>query len=100
MILRLVGPEADEQMTNISVLNRRGDDEDDDLMLGTPDAAEAASLDRHVERCAMRYRLFTRRLKSHGDAVKRIEYILYGVAVWLGATSPIAQDMLKRLLGH
>lgn len=84
---------------NIRIFNGRHDDDDEELMLGIPDSSEAQSIERHVERCAMRYRLFTSKLRSHGDSVKRIEYILYGVAIWLLATSPFAQDMLKRLLG-
>lgn len=85
-------------MANIFVRNGNHHD-DDDIALGIPDESEATDLNRHVDRCAMRYRMFTSKLKMHGDSVKRIEYILYGVAIWLLATSPFAQDMLRRLLG-
>ncbi len=85
-------------MSIVNILNGKHD-EDEEIALGMPDSSEAQSLERHVDRCAMRYRLFTSRLKSQGKDVTHIKLILYGIAVWLLATSPFAQDMLKRLMG-
>lgn len=74
---------------------RRLDDEEADL--GMPDASEAQNLERHVDRCAMRYRMFTRRMSLQGKSIRRIELIAYGVAIWLLATSTWAQQAFRVL---
>lgn len=67
-----------------------GGDSDDELNLGTPDESEAHDLVRHVGRCALRYRLLTKRLRSQGSQINRIEYILYGLAIYaLASVGPV-----------
>lgn len=69
-------------MGSIFVWNR-GEDPEEEMRLGTPDEAEAKDLARHVDRCALRYRLFTKRLRSQGTQISRIEWLLYGVAAYI-----------------
>lgn len=67
-----------------------GGDSDDELNLGTPDDSEAHDLVRHVSRCALRYRLLTRRLATQGSKLNRIEYIAWGVLAYgLGSVGPV-----------
>lgn len=68
------------------------------MRLGTPDLAEAKDLERHVDRCAMRYRLFTKRLKSQGAQISRIELLIYGVAIYTLATGGPIHDFVKAAL--
>lgn len=65
------------------------------MRLGTPDEAEAKDLARHVDRCALRYRLFTKRLRSQGSQISRIELILYAVGIYVMASGGPVHDFLK-----
>lgn len=83
---------------SIFIFNR-GEDPEEEMRLGTPDEAEAKDLTRHVDRCAMRYRLFTKRLRSQGTQISRIEWLLYGVAAYiLGFSGGPVHDFLKGML--
>lgn len=75
----------------------RSPDEEDEILLGTPDMSEAQSLERHVDRCAMRYRMFTKRLRNQSGSIKRIEIAAYGVLIWIVATSEPAREAAKFL---
>lgn len=75
------------------------DDPEEELELGSPDAAEANDLPRHVSRCAMRYKLLTKRLKKNSTQTSRIEWLLYGVGAYmLGFTNGPVHDFIKGLL--
>lgn len=82
----------------IQITQGSGGDSDDELNLGTPDDSEAHDLVRHVGRCALRYRLLTKRLRQQGSQINRIEYILYGLAVYaLGSVGPVHDFILGAL---
>lgn len=78
-------------MASFLIFNRSSMEEDE-IRLGTPDLSEAQSLERHVDRCAMRYRMFTKRLQDQSGAIKRIELVAYGLAIYALATSGLARD--------
>jgi hypothetical protein len=80
-------------MASLFIFNRSTSD-DDEIRLGVPDLSEAQSLERHVDRCAMRYRMFTKRMIDQGNAIKRIELLAYGIILYFVLTSPIAKDVL------
>lgn len=68
------------------------------MALGTPDLSEAQSLERHVDRCAMRYRMFSKRLISQGKAVRRVELIVYVLLAWTLLTSEPARNVFKIII--
>lgn len=70
---------------------------DDEVALGTPDITEARNLEHHVERCAMRYRLFTRRQASQGNDIAQIKYMLLGMLALMVITSPQIRGILEYL---
>lgn len=84
-------------MASLFIFNRSSLEEEE-MSLGTPDLSEAQSLERHVDRCAMRYRLFTKRISSLSGSVKRLEIIGYGILVFLFVTSPVARDVVEFIL--
>lgn len=83
----------------VSIFNWNGgtlsDDSDDEVMLGTPDSTEAQSLPHHVERCAMRYRLFTRRQATQGADIAQIKYMILGLIGIMLITSPQIRAMAE-----
>lgn len=85
-------------MANLFVFNGATDDSEAEVQLGTPDDSEAQNLGRHVDRCAMRYRLFTKRLRLQGSQISRIEFILYGVAIYVMASGGPVHDFIKELI--
>lgn len=85
-------------MGSLFIFNSGGSDPEEEMRLGTPDAAEAVDLARHVDRCALRYRLFTKRLRTQGSQISRIELILYGVAIYVMASGGPVHDFLKGLI--
>lgn len=76
---------------------RSNGDDDQETALGVPDQAEATDLNRHVERCAMRYRLFTGRLALQSRDIAQVKIILYGLALFIVATSHPAQQLFSFL---
>lgn len=84
-------------MVSLFIFNRPNPD-DDELLLGAPDLSEGLDLKRHSERCAMRYRMFSKRLFAQSGAIRRVEVILYGLAIYLLLTSKMSHDALQFLL--
>lgn len=87
-------------MASIFVFNSSKEAESDEILLGTPDISEAQSLERHVDRCAMRYRMFSRRLIQQGRSLSRVEIILYALIGWTLLTSSAARSALEFVLAH
>lgn len=86
-------------MSSIFVFNSGGDsDSEEEMRLGTPDASEAKDLERHVDRCATRYKLFTKRLRAQGSQISRIELLLYGVGIYVMASGGPVHDFIKELI--
>ena len=85
-------------MASIFVFNRSNRSDDDEILLGTPDMAEAQSLERHVERCAMRYRLFSRRLIEQGKSVTQIKVLVYILLAVVLLSSKPAMEVFKTVL--
>ena len=71
--------------------------EDEGVDLGVPDEAEATDLNRHVERCAMRYRLFTGKLSRQGKDISQVKMLLYILGAFILATSHPAQELFQFL---
>lgn len=67
---------------------------DEEVALATPDLSEAKSLSRHVERCALRYKLFTKRQAAQGDELGQIKLILLLVGSYLVLVSEPARNTL------
>lgn len=84
-------------MASIFVLNRQTREDEADL--GAPDESEADDLKHHVGRCALRFRFLARGQGAQATRLQRIEVILFGIAIWLFATSPMAHDMIKKVMG-
>jgi hypothetical protein len=85
-------------MVSLSILNRRSDkDDDEEAALGTPDQSEADNLNRHVERCALRYRMFTGRLARQGKDISQVKVLMYLLAAFILATSHPAQQLFSFL---
>jgi hypothetical protein len=85
----------------LSIWNGRSDDRDDgEVELGVPDQAEAKDLNRHVDRCAMRYRIFTSRLLRQGRAIGRVEFLVYLLIAFTLATSNPAHQLWNFLSSH
>lgn len=73
----------------VSILNWNGPGlTEEEVMLGTPDNTEARSLPHHVERCAMRYRLFTKRQASQGRDIAQTKWLTVGLLGAVLITSP------------
>lgn len=66
-----------------------------EIALGTPDITEAKSLEHHVDRCAIRYKMFTKRLAGQGDDINLIKNLLFGLVGWVLITSKQAQDVFE-----
>jgi hypothetical protein len=81
-----------EKMVSLFIFNSRVSS--DETALGTPDLSEAKSLPHHVERCAMRYRLFTQRLSEQGQAIGRVEMMIIGLILFTTITSQPFRDII------
>ena len=68
---------------------------EEEIQLGTPDSTEARSLPHHVERCAMRYRLFTKRQAAQGQDLVQIKYMVLGLIGVMLITSPQIRAMAE-----
>ena len=84
-------------MVSLFIFNSRVSD--DETALGTPDLSEAQNLPHHVERCAMRYRLFTQRLSDQGQAIGRVELMIMALIAFTTLTSQPFRDLLIFLKG-
>ena len=73
-------------------------DDGEDVILGMPDISEVESNARHVERCALRYKMFSGRLRMHGKRLARIEMLIYGLFVYVVASSPVGASILKSII--
>lgn len=73
---------------------------DAEVALGTPDASEAQSLVHHVDRCALRYKMFTRRLAIQGDDLNLVKNLLYGIIGFLFVTNQQFQHALGFIADH
>lgn len=72
----------------VSIFNWNGGLTDEEVALGTPDQTEAKSLPHHVERCALRYRLFTKRQAQQGQDIAQIKWLTIGLLAAVLITSP------------
>lgn len=80
----------------MSILNWNGSGlTDEEVMLGQPDRTEAKSLPHHVERCAMRYRLFTKRQASQGADIAQIKWLTIGLLAAVLITSPQVRAIVE-----
>lgn len=68
---------------------------DAEIALGTPDASEAKSLVHHVDRCALRYKMFTKRLATQGSDINLIKNLLWVVIGFLLVTSTQFQTLFS-----
>jgi len=76
------------------IFNGRGPTEEE-IALGTPDLSEAKSLPRHVEKCALRYRIFTRRQAEQGQDIAQIKYMVVALILAIFLTSPQLREFLS-----
>jgi hypothetical protein len=74
-----------------------GEISDEEVQLSMPDASEAKNLNRHVERCAMRYKLFTKRQASQGQDIIQIKYMMIGLIAIVFLTAPQVRPLLDWL---
>lgn len=82
-------------MTDMGLFIINGGLTDEEVMLGTPDQTEARSLPHHVERCAMRYRLFTKRQASQGQDIAQIKWLTIGLLAAVLITSPQVRAIVE-----
>lgn len=75
-------------------LDGHGGVSDEEIALGTPDMSEAKSLKHHVERCAMRYRMFTKRQATQGSDLVQIKYMMLGLIGAIAATSQQMREVV------
>jgi hypothetical protein len=80
-------------MTQLFVFNDGAGDSDEDITLGTPDASEEKDLTRHVERCALRYRMFRGAQRRQAVAIGRVQIMLYVVLVLLVLSNPLVDKV-------
>lgn len=71
-----------------------------EVALGTPDIAEARSLEHHVDRCALRYKMFTKRLAVQGDDLNLIKNMLFVLIGFLLITNKEFQSVFNFALEH
>lgn len=76
----------------VSIFNVGGLSEDE-MALATPDITEARSLPRHVERCAMRFRL----LAKGQAALGRTQVVIIVMGAYLVAVSDPARALFSVL---
>lgn len=74
------------------IFNGRGPTEEE-IALGTPDLSEAKSLPRHVEKCALRYRIFTRRQAEQSQDITQVKYMMVVLSFLVLITSPQIRDI-------
>lgn len=79
------------------VFNDGAGDSDEDIALGTPDTSEEKDLAHHVERCALRYRMFRGAQKRQTIAINRVQLMLWIVLAVLAVSNPVAQWVFQRL---
>lgn len=72
--------------------------EADEIALGLPDKAEEGDLARHVEKCALRYRMLMVRQKEIIRGNQRMELVLWVIVAAIVLTSHVP-DKLFGLLG-
>jgi len=86
-------------MVSVSIFNlgRSNGNDEQEMDLGTPDQAEAQDLNRHVERCAMRYRMFTGKLGRQSKDIAQVKILLYLLGAFILATSHPAQELFQFL---
>ena len=86
-------------MVSLSIFNRgaSGDGDDQEVALGVPDEAEAKDLVRHVERCAMRFRFFTSKLRNQSADIRQVKFLIYGLCIFILITSHPAQELFQFL---
>jgi hypothetical protein len=89
-------------MVGIWAFNRgaggeRGDDEE--IALGAPDTAEREDLARHVDRCAMRYRLISLRQRTMNNGLRRVELLVWGIGIIIFLTSGPGSKAVSLLFG-
>lgn len=68
---------------------------EEEITLGTPDESEARDLTRHVEKCALRYRIFTRRQAAQGQDISQIKYMILALIAVIVITSPQVRTLLE-----
>lgn len=80
----------------VSIFNwNSGGMTDEEVALAMPDASEAKSLPRHIERCGMRFKLFASRQSQQGSDIVTIKYMLVGLIVAVVITSPQVRDFIE-----
>jgi len=77
----------------------RGDYDPQDDELGMPDKSETTDLDRHVTRCALRYRELRKSQNGSENRLRRIEIAGLILVVVLIAYNPLVHDFVKHFLG-
>lgn len=69
-------------MASVFIFNGGTSTGEDEDTLGVPDVSEAHDLERHVERCALRYRLLRREQKQQNKLLRQGLFLLYALIVY------------------
>jgi hypothetical protein len=76
---------------------------DEEINLGMPDDSEAKNLKHHTAKCALRFKLFSKKLGEHGEDVQQVKLLLITIGGYLVLVSEPAKNivefLLKRLIG-
>lgn len=87
-------------LKGIFIFNGDGGMSAEEIALGTPDISEAKSLEHHVDRCALRYKMFTKRLTVQGDDLNLIKNILFGLLGFEVVTNHQMQVFTAYIVDH
>lgn len=71
---------------------------EDDVALGTPDESEAKNLKHHTAKCALRFRMFSRKMGEQGKQLNQIQLILLLVGGYLVIVSEPAKNVISTAL--
>lgn len=82
---------------SLNVFNGRGLS-DDEIALGMPDDAEAKNLKHHTAKCALRFRLFSKKLSEQGNDLYQIKLLVIGLGVYLVIVSEPARNAISFVL--
>lgn len=78
----------------LSLFISNGGVSDEEIALAVPDAMEAKSLSHHTKRCALRYKLFTKRQAAVASQTGRVEMTLWAFGGYLVVVSEPARNLL------
>ena len=67
---------------------------DEEMALGMPDEAEAKNLRHHTQKCALRFRMFSKKMGEQGKQLNQIQLILILVGSYLVLVSEPAKNVI------